>query len=112
MSTTVNELREMLGLPPLTEAPTGLAMTMPSPVSIEIATNVADNFDIETVVRDLGAIVAREFANELQRMALRPADYATIPDLTNILAIRVASYLMQLPDVFDLAFLQALRNRG
>lgn len=107
----VRELRDVLGL---TEGPvnTGTVLITPSSGAHAKALHVAQHCKLDAVLRDLGAVVAREFANELQAANLRPADYAEFADLGPIIRARVMELLRSDPKVFLASLGEQLRMRG
>jgi hypothetical protein len=91
---------------------TAQVMNLPSGVTRELASQAIDQIDLDLILRDLGALVAREIANELDAMALRPADYAHLPDLPQLMARKVAKALSAVPEVFAAALIEQLKLRG
>ena len=59
---------------------TSAVLTRPSGIDMELATQVLRQVQLDVVQRDLGAIMAREVANELERHGLKPSDFAELPD--------------------------------
>lgn len=111
--TAISELRKAMGLKPkLQEVSTGMAMTNPTSISLEIAAAAIQEVDINPMIRDLGAIVGRELADELERLGMRPADYAGLPNNAEVMALKIASALVQMPDAFANALAETLRGRG
>ena len=92
--------------------PTAQVLTLPSGVTKELAQQAIETVDLDPVLRDIGIIVAREIANELDAMALRPADYVGLPDMPQMVAARLAGELAAAPQVFVQALLQSLQSRG
>ena len=74
----VDELAAVFGLNegPI---PTGVVMTTPSSITREQAVQLAKSCRIRPIIRDLGALAAREMANELTAANLRPAKEARQP---------------------------------
>jgi hypothetical protein len=92
---------------------TGLSMIRPSPISKEQAAQAVKDFQLGPVLRDLGIVCAREIANELEGMGLRPADYLGMSDLVPTVIARLADALSGSPsEVFQHSFLATLRLRG
>lgn len=94
-------------------APGGTAAVLvtPSGISMELAAQAVRKMSMDRVFRDIGAIAAREVANELESQGLRPADYANLEDLPRVVGKRITSYLLR-SEEFSRALLQALQARG
>lgn len=97
---------------PLKEANSGLLNVMPSSTSVALATEALDNVNINAVIRDAAISMAREYANQLESIGLRAADYATIPGLAEKLALRIATQLVKIPVEFEVPLKQNIRLRG
>lgn len=72
---------------------------------------LADQVDLDGVLRDIGTIMARALADDLQQRALKPSDYANIEDLSVVLAARLAKALPK-SEAFARAFAEQLLMRG
>ncbi len=94
-------------------APGGTAAVLnrPSGISMELAVQAVRKMPMDRIFRDIGAIVAREIADELESQGLRPADFATLDELPRVVGKRVTSYLLR-SEEFSRALLQALQARG
>lgn len=94
-------------------APGGTAaiLVRPSTIDMELAAQVVKRTSMDRVCRDLGAVAAREVADELQRQGLKPADFATLEDLPQVVAKRIAVRLLR-SEEFSRSFLQHLGMRG
>lgn len=90
---------------------TGAVMVRPSTISMELAAQAVRQMPMDRAFRDIGAILAREVADELERQGLRPADYANLDDLSQVVGRRVTSYLLR-SEEFSRALLQGLQARG
>lgn len=118
----LDEIRALMGETPLpATAPatveafgvdTGKVLVMPSGVTRDLAAQAIADIDTSPIMRDIGVIVARQIATELQQMALRPADYASLPDLPQMVAARLGAELATAPDVFVASLLEQLRLKG
>lgn len=106
------DLREVFG-GGMNVAPggTGAILTRPSKLSLDVAAEAVKTMPLDGVYRDLGTVVARALADELEGRSLRAADYADLPDLPKVAAKRVVSYLMR-SDEFAQALKQGLSVRG
>lgn len=91
---------------------TSKVLTLPSGVTKDLATQAIEQLDTGPILRDIGVIVAREIADELQAMALRPADYIDLPDMPQLVAARIGSELAAAPPEFIQALLENLKLRG
>lgn len=113
MSLTLDELKKIFG-EPTSEGfvSTGRVLTLPSAVSGEIANQVIATMDLTQILKDIGAVVAQQLATDLEAMALRPADYALLPDMPQMLAQRVAKELAKAPTEFTAALVDRLKLRG
>ena len=83
-----DQLRHALGLQ---EGPvdTGTVLTTPNTLVKAQAVRVARSCALRSVLRDLGAVVAREMGSELSASGLRPADFADHPEVAKVLKERV-----------------------
>ena len=110
-SSTAEILSEIFA--PVGAGPGGTATTLISPSSIDgdIVRMVADQVDLDGVLRDLGTIAARALADELEQKALKPSDYAAIGDLSVVLAARIVKALSK-SESFARAFTEQLLMRG
>jgi hypothetical protein len=99
---------------PQAEKPTGTGrvLTSPSGMSNKLVMNVVGEMPLDAVIRDLGNSAAREVATILEGMTLRPADYATLPQLPETLRTRLTSVLTKEPEKFAKAFTDALHLKG
>lgn len=88
-----DELRNVFGLQ---EGPigTGTVLLTPSTVLKAQAIDIARRCPLRGVLRDLGAVAAREVANEMQASGLRPADYADHREIADIVLERIAKMLL------------------
>lgn len=107
----VKELEEIFAPVGAGPAGTGTVLTSPSSIDGDIAKMVADEMDLDGIYQDFGSVVARRLADELEKRALKPSDYARIPELLDLVTLRVAKNL-KLSEVFARAFLSQLGARG
>ena len=109
--TAVDELASVFGLSegPI---PTGVVMNTPSSITRQQAVQLAKDCRIQPIVRDLGALAAREMANEMTAANLRPADFAEHDEIGTILRDRIVKQLLGKPDEFFRALGEHLRARG
>jgi hypothetical protein len=113
VNSAVEDLRLVFGDPQVEGyTTTGKVMILPSGVTKDLASQAIEQIDLSIVMRDIGMILAREIANELERMALRPADYVDLPDMPQMVAARVAGELAAAPPEFLVALLDHIRLRG
>lgn len=91
---------------------TGQILILPSGVTRELAANAIDALDLEPIFRDIGGIVAREIADVLQTMNLRPADYGDLPDMPQMVAARLGAEISTAPPAFIRSLLEQLKLRG
>lgn len=112
MTRSLDDLRAALGTTTEGIGATGRVLTLPSGVTKELAAQTIEQLDLQPILRDIGIIVAREIANELESMALRPADYVDLPDMPQMVAAMVAGELASAPDSFVKALTDQLRLRG
>lgn len=91
---------------------TARALSMPGGVTKEIAAQAVENLDLAPILRDIGLIVARQIATDLEAMALRPADYVDLPDMPQMVAARLGAELSTAPTDFVAALLEQLKSRG
>jgi hypothetical protein len=113
MSTPLERLRGVFPAPKEEGlSATARVLNLPSGVTKELASQAIEQLDLDPIIRDIGFIVAREIANELEAMALRPADYVDLPDMPQMVAGMVASELAAAPEVFVKALIEQLKLRG
>lgn len=91
---------------------TGDVLVSPSELSRRLVKKIVRELPLNNILQDLGAIVARELADFIDASALRPADYADLPDLGEVLSERVMQELGRDPDAFSEALRNQLRLRG
>lgn len=91
---------------------TGQVLTLPSGVTKELAASAIESIDLEPIFRDVGGIVAREIADVLQTMNLRPADYVDLPDMPQMVAARLGAEISTAPPAFIRSLLEQLKLRG
>jgi hypothetical protein len=110
MSGALRTLAEILSV----ARPKGTAATLvaPSALSKEVAAKVVAEFDLAPVLRDLAAAAAREVANKLDGVALRPADYAIMAELPDLVSKRIVQQLADDPSTFAKMFADYLQLRG
>lgn len=109
----IKDLQQVFGQP-AEEAITNTArvMTMPSSISRDLAAKSIEYLDTSKIFRDLGFLAARELSDSLEAMALRPADYADLPDLVQHIASKLSKELSKVPEEFSKALIEQLRLRG
>lgn len=73
---------------------TGAVLTKPSGIDMELATQLLKQMSLDAVFRDLGAVAAREVADEMDRHALKPSDFANLPDFPMVVAKRIVARLV------------------
>ena|ERR1700677_4474568 len=91
---------------------TAQVINLPSGISKQQAQDIIKALPLKIVMRDLGAVLAREIGNELMAHALRPADFSSLPDLAKMVAARVAEALAKNPEEFSESLLDLLRMKG
>ena len=112
MKAAIEELKVIFG--PVEEGYTTTAqvLNLPATATKDLASQSIEQLDLDPIMRDIGAIAAREIANELQAMALRPADYVDLPDMPKIVASRIAGELVAAPPLFVQSLIEQLKLRG
>ncbi len=88
------------------------AMLGPNSITSRLVNAIVKEFSLDNVIRDLGVRAANELADNIQTRALRPADFAELPELAETLSERLMQELGKDPDAFNTAFLSQLRARG
>lgn len=91
---------------------TGAVMAAPNTLTKQLVSKIVKEFSLDNVLRDLGVLTATELANSIESRALRPADYAELPDLAEMISERLMQELGRDLEIFNTAFLSQLRNRG
>lgn len=64
------------------------------------------------ILKNIGIGAAKEICDELERMGLRAADYADLPDMPELVAARIGAELVKAPTDFVAALLEQMRLRG
>lgn len=90
---------------------TGAVLTRPSGIDMELAQQILRQVALDAIMRDLGAVAAREVADELTRHGLKPSDFVNLPDFPSIAAKRIVARLAQ-SEEFARAFRKYLGMRG
>lgn len=106
--------KELQGVFPVTELITDTAKVLnrPSQVSREMVLQAVAVIDWTQALKDIGFVTARELADDLEAMALRPADYAALEDLPQLLAASLSKALKSVPTEFVSSLVEGLRLRG
>lgn len=71
-------------------APSSRVLTTPSSDLQERVALLAKSFPLDEVMEDLGGVLARQFATEIESYGLRPSDFSHL-DLASVIASRVAA---------------------
>lgn len=107
----IKDLEAVFGLNEI-KTTTGFVMVQPSSISHELVLKVVKEFPLDTIMKDLGVVVARELANYIEAMAMRPADYAEVEDLGTVVGDRIMQALGKDSQIFTDALRAQLRVRG
>lgn len=91
-------------------APTSRVLTTPSSDLQKNVATLAQSFDIEPLLEQVGIMAATHFATELESYALRPSDFEHL-DLSSTLAARIANKIRK-SDRFSKAFREQMKGRG
>lgn len=86
-------------------------LTSPAKLDFDMAAQMLAALPLDTVLRDLGAVVAREYADELERRGLKPSNYAPVEGLSAKVATRIAKNIAK-SEVFAQSFVDHLGMRG
>ena len=108
---TVRALEEVFA--PIGAGPNGTATvsTTASSLDADLVTMVAEEMDLTDILRDVGIVTARKLADELERRALKPSDFADMPELVQLLAKRLKKALAD-SEEFSQALYKQLKMRG
>lgn len=106
----MDSLRSVLG--EVVATSTATVLNSPSTISTKAAQDLIAFLPLEVILQDLGTIVAKAAGAELTARALRPADYAGLPDIPKMLVKRISDELRSRPETFHAAFIRALRIQG
>lgn len=109
----IDELQAVFG--PQTEnafISTGSVLVKPSSLSTDLASASIEAMNLAPVLTNIGVLCAQAIATELEGLALRPADYAGLPELPESVAKRVAKELAKAPTQFVAALIETLKARG
>jgi len=90
---------------------TGIISVTPTSIDASIARAVAEQCDIDQLAAQAGILAARVLADALEQRALRPSDYADMPEVVEMMNARLVQTLPK-SDAFKKAFYDALRMRG
>lgn len=90
---------------------TGAVLVRPSKLSMELVQQVVKDMPLDGLYRSVGSAAASVLADELEKRALRAADYAVLPDLPKVVAKRLVGYLLR-SEEFARAFTEQLSARG
>ena len=91
---------------------TAQVINLPSGITKQQAQDIIKALPLKIVMRDLGAVLAREIGNELMAHALRPADFSNLPDLSKMVSARVSEVLAKNPEEFAESLLDFLKLKG
>lgn len=108
---SLDTLEEIFGLDEV-KTTTSRVLTAPSGITNGLVTDMLGEFELKPIMRDLGFIVAREIADQIEAMALRPADYAQLPDLAITVAQRLMHALALDDETFATSLVDNLKMRG
>jgi hypothetical protein len=109
---TRRRLAEVFGDPTnVAPAGTGAILTRASKLDMEFATRVIQGMEMDRVFRDLGVVVAREMADEMERRGLKPSDYKHLEGLAQMAARRVIKNVAK-SEVFEASLREHLGLRG
>ena len=87
---------------------TSVVINSPSGLTKDQARLLISKMDMTPVLRDLGAIMAREIGNELMAHGMRPADFAVLPNLTEAVVERLVAELEKDPEKFETSLVTIL----
>jgi hypothetical protein len=90
---------------------TAQVLTTPSQNDGRLAMAALEDTPVHPIVRDLAIVCAREVGNVLEQSGLRPADYAEVPDLPQVV-LKLVKNAMGKGDLFEMKFREYLRMRG
>lgn len=90
----------------------GAVMIAPSGITIDLVSELLGTFDLEPIMKDLGLVTARVLADKIESLALRPADYANLPDLATLISQRLMHELAKDDVTFAESLVTNLRLRG
>jgi hypothetical protein len=107
----MNSVRELLE-EVFGEAETAVVLTSPSRLTAEQAREIVEALPLDGILINLGMLAAQEVANGFEAFGLRPADYALIEGLPDLLRKRLADTLGKDPQPFLEAYMAQLSARG
>lgn len=90
---------------------TASVLTSPNSINASIAKSVAEEVDMDQLAADAGIIAARILADAMEQRALKPSDYADLPEVSQMMVDRFVK-LLPTSESFQRAFHDALRMRG
>jgi hypothetical protein len=112
-SETIEELKTILATKQeATMTTTGQVLITPSSINKMLARNIAKELPLVPVFKDLGAVVARVLGDELLARGMRPADYADLDEMPEMLAQMVAQELSRIPEEFISSLMIHLKMKG
>lgn len=112
MRSVSEELRRAFGRKEEGATTTGMVMNLPSGVTREQALKCVSDVPMESVLRDLAVVLARELAAEMHTHGLRPADYAMDEKLPSIIVERLIQELKTVPEVFERTLREHMKLKG
>ncbi len=112
MAGICDELTEIFG-DPTNVAPTGTGavLTTPSGLSLDLVAQVAREMPMDEVLYQVGKLLARQLADELERQGLKASDYAAVPELPHIVAKRITARIHSSAQ-FARGVVEGLMQRG
>jgi len=90
---------------------TGAVLTSPAKLDFDIAVEMLAALPLDVILKDLGVVVAREYANELERRGLKPSNFAPVQGLSAKVSARIAKNIAK-SEVFAQSFVDHLGMRG
>ena len=80
---------------------TSLTMIAPSTLTVESATKVLEEMDMEPLIKDLATILAREMAKVLLQANMRPATYSHMKKIYPMMIERIKKTLDEQQEEFS-----------
>jgi hypothetical protein len=91
---------------------TSLTLLAPTTMTVESAKKVIQDMDMDPIVKDLAAIMAREISTTLLQANLRPATYAHMQELPVLMQKKLQAALKEAQDVFAENLAKHIRLHG
>jgi hypothetical protein len=105
------ELREVFGSGIVSPSGTGVVLTSPSKLSYDLVSATVEDVSLEGMCYHIGHIAAQVIADALEQQGLKTSDYANVPDVSKIMAKRIAKEI-HASEPFQKGLVEGMLRRG